>query len=330
MRMQRFLSAILFATAFIAVSPGCSRFLSATGRCAHVRIIVPFPAGIGNDIAARLYAEGLSRRWTRPVTVENNPGDDAIAGGGAFAECARRPHAALRHRLDDHGQSACCGACFPTTRFWTWRRSAQAQAPILCHRRHAIVCLRNRLRISSCLRGRSPANCPGAPSRACRTSSLPPRSSVISSAMMQVPTETRRRQQADLGEGRVHVLSQIPAGDGRPGRCGQGAHPRRHQARSASRCCRMCRRSPRPASRRWRSRGCRACSAGAACRPKCATASPPTCAPSPAIPFCMLRFEASGQRVLTGTPAEFAAAIGRQRIRIQQIMHIVDLKNAMK
>ena len=47
-------------------------------------------------------------------------------------------------------------------------------------------------------------------------------------------------------------------------------------------------------------------------------------------PVLQLRFEASGQRVLTGTPAEFAAAIGRQRIRIQQIMHIVDLKNAMK
>lgn len=42
------------------------------------------------------------------------------------------------------------------------------------------------------------------------------------------------------------------------------------------------------------------------------------------------RIEASGQRVRSGTPAEFAAAIGRQRIRIQQIMHIIDLKQAMK
>ena len=42
------------------------------------------------------------------------------------------------------------------------------------------------------------------------------------------------------------------------------------------------------------------------------------------------RIEASGQRVLSGTPAEFAAAIGRQRIRIQQIMHIVDLRSAIK
>ena len=37
----------------------------------HVKIIVPFPAGTANDLAARLYAEGLSRRWTRRVVVEN-------------------------------------------------------------------------------------------------------------------------------------------------------------------------------------------------------------------------------------------------------------------
>jgi tripartite-type tricarboxylate transporter receptor subunit TctC len=47
-------------------------------------------------------------------------------------------------------------------------------------------------------------------------------------------------------------------------------------------------------------------------------------------PVLHMQFEANGQRVLFGTPAEFAAAIGRQRIRIQQIMHIIDLKQALK
>src|SRR5712671_998095 len=32
-----------------------------------VRLIVPFPAGSANDAAARLYAEGLSKRWAKPV-----------------------------------------------------------------------------------------------------------------------------------------------------------------------------------------------------------------------------------------------------------------------
>jgi tripartite-type tricarboxylate transporter receptor subunit TctC len=50
-----------------------------------VKIIVPFPAGSANDAAARLYADGLSRRWAFPAIIENKPGADAIVGGGAFA-----------------------------------------------------------------------------------------------------------------------------------------------------------------------------------------------------------------------------------------------------
>ena len=42
------------------------------------------------------------------------------------------------------------------------------------------------------------------------------------------------------------------------------------------------------------------------------------------------RLEASSQRVVTGTPEDFAAAIERQRRQVQQIMRLVDLKNAMK
>ena len=42
------------------------------------------------------------------------------------------------------------------------------------------------------------------------------------------------------------------------------------------------------------------------------------------------RLEASGQRVVTGTPEDFAAAIERQRRQVQQIMRLVDLKSAMK
>ena len=50
-----------------------------------VKIIVPFAAGSANDVSARLYADGLARRWGKPVIVENKPGADAIVGGGAFA-----------------------------------------------------------------------------------------------------------------------------------------------------------------------------------------------------------------------------------------------------
>jgi tripartite-type tricarboxylate transporter receptor subunit TctC len=43
-------------------------------------------------------------------------------------------------------------------------------------------------------------------------------------------------------------------------------------------------------------------------------------------PALQTAFALSGQRVLAGTPPQFAAAIGRQRVRVQQIMHAVDLR----
>ena len=42
-----------------------------------VKIIVPFPAGSADDVAARIYAEGLSQRWIRPAeSGQCHPGYD--------------------------------------------------------------------------------------------------------------------------------------------------------------------------------------------------------------------------------------------------------------
>ena len=49
-----------------------------------VKIIAPIPAGGATDLAARLFAEGLSQRWGQSVVVENRPGADAIAGVTSF------------------------------------------------------------------------------------------------------------------------------------------------------------------------------------------------------------------------------------------------------
>ena len=49
-----------------------------------VRIIVPFAAGGAPDIAARLLADGLTKRWDRPVVVENKPGAETTIGAAAF------------------------------------------------------------------------------------------------------------------------------------------------------------------------------------------------------------------------------------------------------
>ena len=49
-----------------------------------VRIILPLPAGLATDLAARLFAEKLSVRGGQPVVVENRPGADGIVGVTSF------------------------------------------------------------------------------------------------------------------------------------------------------------------------------------------------------------------------------------------------------
>jgi tripartite-type tricarboxylate transporter receptor subunit TctC len=49
-----------------------------------VRLIVPFGAGSGVDMAARVYAARLADRWQHPVVVDNRPGPDGIVGTQAF------------------------------------------------------------------------------------------------------------------------------------------------------------------------------------------------------------------------------------------------------
>jgi tripartite-type tricarboxylate transporter receptor subunit TctC len=49
-----------------------------------VKFILPLGAGSGADIAARLFADRLSARWGQPVFVENRPGGDGLVGIGAF------------------------------------------------------------------------------------------------------------------------------------------------------------------------------------------------------------------------------------------------------
>ena len=43
-----------------------------------VKFVIPFGAGAGADIGARLIQERLSKRWGQPVVIENKPGGDSI------------------------------------------------------------------------------------------------------------------------------------------------------------------------------------------------------------------------------------------------------------
>jgi tripartite-type tricarboxylate transporter receptor subunit TctC len=56
-----------------------------------VRILLPLGAGSGADIGARLIAEKLAAKWVHPVVVENRPGGDGFVAINAFVT-ARDDH----------------------------------------------------------------------------------------------------------------------------------------------------------------------------------------------------------------------------------------------
>jgi len=60
------------------VAAGIAPALAESWPTQTVKIITPFPPGSGGDITARPFAERLSKRWGRPVIVENRPGADGI------------------------------------------------------------------------------------------------------------------------------------------------------------------------------------------------------------------------------------------------------------
>lgn len=79
-RRAPFILASLFAIFVSACQP------AAAGAWPQrtVKIIAPLPTGGATDLAARLFAEGLSQRWGQAVVVENRPGADGIAGVTTF------------------------------------------------------------------------------------------------------------------------------------------------------------------------------------------------------------------------------------------------------
>src|SRR6266545_2825832 len=76
----RALSAAIVAALLLPVTPA----LSESWPQRTVRFILPLGPGSGTDIAARLFAERLARRWGQPVVVENRPGGDSFVAIGAF------------------------------------------------------------------------------------------------------------------------------------------------------------------------------------------------------------------------------------------------------
>lgn len=86
-------------------------FLAALGACAPlawpalgqaqsypsrpISVVVPFPAGGGPDLAARLLGEKLAPRLGQPLVVDNRPGAGALLGAGLVARAQADGHTLL-------------------------------------------------------------------------------------------------------------------------------------------------------------------------------------------------------------------------------------------
>ena len=90
---RRLLRRSLAATLLGAALPLCA--LAQTWPTKAVTIIVPFPAGGGPDLTARLIAEKLATRIGQPVIVDNKPGAGALLGASVVAKAAPDGHTLL-------------------------------------------------------------------------------------------------------------------------------------------------------------------------------------------------------------------------------------------
>lgn len=82
----------------LAAAGGAARPIRTSGDHPS-RVVVPVPPGTSPDVAARLLAEGLSRRHGRPLAVDNRVGGDGAVGAAAFART--RPGEALFFGMAD-------------------------------------------------------------------------------------------------------------------------------------------------------------------------------------------------------------------------------------
>ena len=79
---------IFAGAAALLIAAGSAQAAAPQYPSKPVRLIVPFPAGGGVDIVARLLTPHLSERWGQQVIVDNRPGAGATLGADLAAKAA--------------------------------------------------------------------------------------------------------------------------------------------------------------------------------------------------------------------------------------------------
>jgi tripartite-type tricarboxylate transporter receptor subunit TctC len=292
-----------------------------------VKIIVPFSSGSANDVSARVYADGLAKRWGKPIVVENKPGADAIVGGAAFAN-ARDDHTLLYGTASMITVSPLLQEVLPYDPSRDMVPISSTASSIFVIAVHNQLPVRSLQELAQLARSK-----PGELS----WSSGPSLPHFVFAAMMTrnalrqvyIPYRDTMSQQVDFGEGRVQILSHSLQTVRGPVAAGKArilavTSPRREPGLPEI---------PTVAEAGFPDMEIEGLSGLFGWRDM-----PPTLRDRIATDVravagdALVRslIEADGQHVLGSTSSEFSAAIERQRSRIRQIGRIVDLRNAAK
>ena len=292
-----------------------------------VKIIVPFAAGSANDLCARVYADGLTKRWGQPVVIENKPGADAIVGGGAFAN-ARDDHTLLYGTASMVTVNPLLQEKLPYDPSRDLVPISSGASAILVVAVHKQVPVQSLQDLAQLARDK-PKNL--------SWSSGPSLPYFAFAAMLRrheldqvyIPYRDAAAQQADFGEGRVQVLShalQIVRGPVAAGQARMLAVTSRQREPALPDI-------PTVSEAGYPEMEIDGLSGLFGWRDMPPKLRDKISADVQAISrdqHARSLIEASGQRVLGSSPDDFSAAIERQRTRIHEINRIVDLRNAAK
>jgi tripartite-type tricarboxylate transporter receptor subunit TctC len=288
-----------------------------------VRIVVPFAAGGANDAAARLYADGLSKRWRQPVVIENRPGADTNIGTTEFIN-ARDDHTLLYGIPSAFTINPLVLGTPPFDPRDLVPISATASVVLLVAV-HTGVPARSLSELAQLARSEPGkllwGSAPSIPRYAFMT--------VLKQQgldMSYVPYRDVATPAADLGEGRLHVLVSSVLATNAPVQSGKA---RIIAVIDATQRAPLLPEVPTAAEAGYPEMTVGSIVGFFGWRDMPATLRDKISSDVQAVardPEVRSRLEASGQRALGTTSAEFAAAIESQRVRIGEIARLIDLK----